>query len=214
MGLDFSALIQSTGSIDAVAEEIAFLEAGGTYPEVRAALAHGLSRGFGFAEYPGGDDGVAVWRAFDDWEQPLPGRPRLPDLGVELDLPSGCSLTFGPDAIWLHHPLRWIFFVTDDDWRRGMLDAVRGYCRAFGATDCIVAHDEHPAVVAFRAGLPYREALRVAAAQGEGEVSSLDELYIEAGHDDELVFGGPNGEEYAIPLWETHGYWKLNLASG
>jgi hypothetical protein len=96
MGLDFSALIHYRGPTDSLAGSIAHLEAGGSDHELQQVIELGRRRGFAFADCAGRS---AAWRRLDDWERALPGRPVLPDLGVALDLSSGFSLTFGPDAI-------------------------------------------------------------------------------------------------------------------
>jgi hypothetical protein len=184
MGLDFSALIHSRGPTDRLAVSIAHLEAGGSYDELQQVIELGRRRGFAFADRAGS---APTWRKLDDWEQVLPGRPVLPDPEVAFDLSSDFSLTFGADASWVYHSLRWLFFLTDEEWQRVMLDAIRRFCQLFEACDCIVTNDGHPSVLAVRGGAGFAEALEIAARQDEGEVGSLAELYREVESDTELA---------------------------
>src|SRR5262245_27067359 len=86
---------------------------------------------------------------------------------------------FGRDAVWVYHTLRWMIFLTEAEWQRGMLAAVKQCCGLFGASECIVTNDCHPAVTAFCRGVTFAEALDTASQQGEGEVASLGDLYRE-----------------------------------
>jgi hypothetical protein len=234
MGLDFSALIHYSGPTDCVADSITHLESGGTYPELQQVIEIGRRHGFAFADHAGRD---AAWRRLDDWEQALPGRPVLPDRGVALDLSAGFSLTSGTDVIWVYHPLRWFFFVTDREWQCVMLGALRRFCQLFGARDCVVTNDCHPSVSAVRGGAGFAEALEIAARQDEGEVGSLAELYREVESDTELALRPvpaeacellgtkaveclegelvmwprtrPLPEGWSRPtVWESKGYWR------
>src|SRR5262249_57172119 len=127
------------------------------------------------------------------------------------DLPSDFSLTFGHDAVWIYHTLRWRVFVTEAEWQRVMLGVVRWLCQSLGAGDCIIAHDEHPAVLVFQAGASFQQALHAAEDRGQGAVPSIVDLHIDKCYADNLVFLGPGGKEMAIPLWDTHGYWRFEF---
>ncbi len=211
MGLDFSALIQYGGPSREILPVIACLERGEEDAAFQQVVAVGLRRGFAFAERAGRK---AAWRLWSDIEQEIPQRPDLPSLDLSLDLPSDFSLTFGHDAVWVYHTLRWHCFVTEVEWQRVMLSAVRWFCQSLGTADCIIAHDCHPAVLAFQAGASYQQALRIAEDKGEGAVSSIGDLYIDRGYADDLVYLGPGGEELAIPLWDTHGFWRFKFGVG
>ncbi len=114
MGRDFSALIHYPGPTDDLAEAITRLEAGGNSPGLHEVVECGRRLGFAFTNDVGHE---AVWRRLDDWERTLPLRPVLPSLQAALELPSGFSLTFGADTVWVSHLLRWIFFVTEGEWQ-------------------------------------------------------------------------------------------------
>jgi hypothetical protein len=85
------------------------------------------------------------------------------------------------------YQLRWCFFITDNEWQRVMLGALRRFWELFGACDCVVTNDYHPSVSAFRGGAGFAEALGIAASQDEGEVGSLAGLYREVESDTELA---------------------------
>jgi hypothetical protein len=90
-----------------------------------------------------------------------------------------------------------------------MIAAVGRFCELVGSTDCIVTNDGHPAVIAFQNGASFQEALRVAEREGEGEVNRVEDLYIDKGYADDLAYRGPDGKQEAIPVWDTHGYWRF-----
>lgn len=208
MGLDFSALIRYPGPSGDVLQSIARLERGDKVPALDEVVACGLRSDFNFAK---SGPASPSWHQLGDWERALAERASLPSLDTYLDLPSGFSLTFGRDAVWVYHLLRWMFFCSEAEWQRVMLAAVQWFCELLTASECIVTRDEHPAVLAFRRGVSFEEAIRGAAEQGEGPVAKLEDLYIDAGYAEDLVYLGENGEEIAIPLWDTHGYWRLDL---
>src|SRR5437763_1672348 len=147
MGLDFTALIHYGGLNAAVLQAIDRLESGGEDAAFAEVVAYGLRNDFAFAKSSGRH---AYWRSLADYEQRLPERPTLPSLEACLELPPDFSLTFGRDSVWVWHTLRWKFFVTDVEWQRVMLAAVKRFCELFEARDCIVTNDCHPAVSEFR----------------------------------------------------------------
>ena len=67
-------------------------------------------------------------------------------------------------------------------------------------------------ILAFQDGASFEEALRVADSRGEGEVVRIKDMYIDKGCAKDLVFVGPGDEVHAIPVWDTHGYWRLLLS--
>jgi len=211
VGLDFTALIHYDGPTGDVLRAIARLERGEEDAEFARVTACGLRRDFAFASDPGRQ---ALWRSFDDYEQVLPVRPALPALESCLELPSKFSLTFGKDAVYVWHFLRWVYFVQETEWQCVMVGAVKRLCDLLGARDCIITNDENPANLAFREGASFQEALQVANRQGEGEVARLEDLYIDEGFADDLAYEGPEGEPVAIPLWDTHGYWRVTPLPG
>lgn len=208
MGLDFSALIRYGGPAENVLRAIAWLERGEEDPSLAEVIACGLRNDFAFA---GDHPKKGYWRPLSNWEERLPERPCLPSLEICLELPSDFSLTFGSDAVWAYHTLRWLFLVTEGEWQRVMLGAVKRLCDLFGATDCIITNDQHPAVAAFLKGATFQEAIARAAREGEGEVATVSDLFIDKGYAEDLVFEEPDGTYSAVPMWETHGYWRLPL---
>ena len=169
------------------------------------------------------------WRPLSDYRQRLPQRPSLPSLEACLDLQSAFSLTFGRDTVWVYHPLRWRFFVTEPEWQRVMLAAVKHFCEVFKAFDCVVTNDCHPAVGAFRNDASLAEALEAASQQGEGEVASLSELYQEDESDSDVALkpvrgaaaellegqfvrwprGRPLPAGWSRPkVWDSKGFWR------
>jgi hypothetical protein len=111
----------------------------------------------------------------------------------------------------VYHTLRWLFFVTEPEWQQVMLASLRWFCQLLGARDCVVTNDANPAVLAFQKGASFTDALRVAKGKGEGEVARIEHLYTDKGWSEELVFVGSQGESSAVPLWDTHGYWRFRL---
>src|SRR5260370_36574274 len=206
MGLDFTALIHYGGPSGDALQGIGWLEGGQEGPTLAEVVAGGLRNDFAFAKHASKQ---AYWRSLADYDQRLACRPALPSLEACLDLPSDFSLTFGQDAVWVYHTLRWIFFVTEPEWQRVMLAALGRFCEVLGASDCIVTNDGNPAVFEFQKGTTFSEALRFAELQGEGEVARLEGLFIDKGRSEELVFVGPQGEQSAAPVWDTHGYWRV-----
>ncbi|HTU89195.1 MAG TPA: hypothetical protein VMF69_03780 [Gemmataceae bacterium] len=206
MGLDFTALIRYGGPAEDALQAIALLKGGEEDPALAEVIACGLRNDFAFAK---NHAEKASWRSLHNWEERLPERPCLPSLEASLQLPSDFSLTFGGDTVWVYHSLRWIFFVTENEWQRVMLEAVKRFCGLFAATDCIITNDQHPAVAAFRQGAAFRDALAQAARQGEGEVARISDLFIDKGCSEDLVFKDLDGTYSAVPLWDTHGYRRL-----
>ncbi|MGE3807786.1 MAG: hypothetical protein AB7K24_24245 [Gemmataceae bacterium] len=209
MGLDFTALIHYAGPSGDALKAISRLERGEEEPALAEVIACGLRNDFAFAK---GEPHAAFWRSLKDYDKRLARRPVLPSLKLCLDLPSDFSLTFGRDTVWVYHTLRWIFFVTEPEWQRVMLAALERFCTLLDASDCVVTNDGHPAVQAFREGASFQESLHVAKVQDEGEVSRLEDLYIDKGYAEDLVFLGPGGEQSAVPVWDTHGFWCFGLS--
>ena len=208
MGLDFTALIRYGGMGEDALRAITRLEADEKDPEFAEVITCGLRNHFAFAEHGARK---ACWRLLGNWEEKLSERPRLPTLEACLDLPSDFSLVFGSDTVWVSHTLRWIFFVTENEWQRVMLGAVKQLCDLIGATDCIITNDGHPVVAAFCEGATFSAALAVAAREGNKEVARIGDMFVDKGYAEDLVFKGPDGNDSPIPLWDTHGYWHLPL---
>jgi len=206
MGMDFSALLQYDGPTENAIAVLTQLEANPHHPTTDAVIELGRKEDFAFANEPLTN---ADWRTYSDWETPLPSRPNLPNLETSLHLPSEFSLGFGKDTIWIHHGLRWLFFTTEHQWQTVMLNALRHFCHLFHARDCIVTSDFNPAILEFLNGASFVTAIATAEAKGEGCVDSLDDLYLDKGFADDLVFVDSDGRESAIPLWDSHGFWRL-----
>ena len=206
MGMDFSALIHYDGVNADVLATIRELELNPHYSTTDAVVELGRKEDFAFASERAV---TSDWRAYSDWETPLASRPSLPSLKEYLRLPSDFSLTFGHDAIWVYHTLRWQFFTTESKWQTVMLSAVRNFCRRFHGHDCIVTSDYNPAILEFQNGASFSAAVTVAESKGEGRVNTIDDLYIDKGIADDLVYVDADGQVSAIPIWASHGYWRL-----
>jgi len=211
MGLDFSALIRYPGPTAVVLDAISRLEHDAEDAAFAEVNACGLRGDFDFPKYA---CEKAHWAAVEDYEELLPERPTLPSLEWCLELPSSFSLTFGRDAIAVWHSLRWMYFVKETEWQQVMISAIKRFCDLLQAQDCIITSDENPAIIAFRNGASFEDALQAADQQGEGAVSHLGDLYIDEGYADDLVFEGPPGESSQVPLWDTHGYWRVRPLPG
>lgn len=204
MGLDYTALIYYRGPTE-ILSALASLEAGGGDSTFQEVIALGIRNDFAFANHAGSQ---AYWSELKNYEQKLHERPSLPSLQACLQLPSDFSLTFGDDTVWVYHTLRWIFFVTEAEWQRAVIAATKHFYELLGGKDCIITNDEHPAVTAFLSGASFEESLARSMKEGNGEVASIAEMYIDKGYADDLVYEGPEGQHYAIPLWDTHGFWR------
>ena len=206
MGMDFSALLHYDGTTDHVLAAISQLESRSSHSSTDAVVELGRQEDFAFAR----DAGVGTdWRAYLDWETPLQARPALPSTQEYLQLPSDFHLTFGDDAIWVYHTLRWLFFTTERQWQTVMLNAVRHFVDLFQARDCIVTSDFNPAILEFQNGASFAAAIAVAESKGEGHVQTIDDLYADKGIADDLIFVDADGQQSAVPVWDSHGYWRL-----
>ncbi len=211
MGADFTALIHYSGPTEDALRAIVRLEAEEEDFTLAEVVACGLRNDFAFARHR---PEKAYWRSLRNYDEKLSERPCLPSLEACLQLPSHFALTFGRDTVWVYHALRWIFFLKEDEWQRNMLGAVKWFCNLFGARDCIITHDEHPAVIAFRQRVAFSEALATAAKEGEGEVARIRDLFLNEGYAKDMAIQGPDGKRSAVPLWDTRGYWRLPLGDG
>ena len=95
---------------------------------------------------------------------------------VSLVLPGAFYLTFGLHGVSVYHPLRFIAFITSDDWRTTMISACELLCEAFDAEEGIVCRDECPAISNFRRGLSYRASIEESIRIGEGPVPNIESL--------------------------------------
>jgi hypothetical protein len=228
VGLDFSALIQTNGLSADVVESIDRLESTGEDAAFARVVNYGLSNDFSFARC---NDKRARWRSMADWNQILPRRPHLPSLEARLHLPSDFCLTFGHDAVWVYHSLRWISFLTEVEWQRVILAAVKRFCGLLRARDCIVTNDENPAVLEFLRGTSFVDALRIATKNGEGEEVTLNDLYREVEDESDVAMKPADGplakylegqlvqwpRSKALPkgwsrplVWESKGFWRYH----
>jgi hypothetical protein len=223
MGMDFSALMCYRGPMDNdFFSAIDQLESSPHHPKLEAVVNFGQDQDFAFAAET---ETNATWRI--DWQTQLLSRPKLPDLAYYLNLPSGFDLTFGHGAILIYHPLRWIFFITDEQWQRLMLNATSFLCQLFNAADCIITSDFNPAITSFLDGRNFADSL-LTSEPHEGEVETLDDLYEEWEDDSDLALkpagNGLEGQIVTWPkskplpegwqratIWDSKGYWRLPL---
>lgn len=210
MGMDFSALLQYDGPTENAISAISQLEANPHHPATDAVVELGRKEDFAFA-----DELLtqADWRTYSDGETPLSSRPNLPNLEVFLHLPSDFNLTFGRDTIWIYHSLRWLSFTTEHQWQTVMLKGLCYFYDLFCARDCIVTSDFNPAILEFQNGASFSTAISTAESKGEGCVDTLDDLYLDKGFADDLAFVDADGRESAIPIWDSHGFWRLKCNS-
>jgi hypothetical protein len=130
----------------------------------------------------------------DFQDTPLVQPPVLPDLQTSLRTPEDFFLTFGGDAILAYYPrLRWLIFLTEPEWQQSLLNACACLGDLFGATDCVLMNDFHPAVYYFLRGHDFASALASAGPE-EGEVPDLRDLYIDRG-----TGAG----------WDSKSYWRF-----
>jgi hypothetical protein len=208
MGWDFSALIPYGGPTPKIVKVIDHLEVAKVYLPLQPVIDYGREQDYCFAR-PGARQDSPVWRSSLDWARILTRRPVLPSLKAWLELPSDFMLMFGLDAIWVHHTVRWLVFLTDNRWQTVLLDAIRHIVELFGSSECIITRDAHPALMAFEKGASFSDALCAATEAQEGEVSDIQDLYIDKGFADDLAYEGPDGEYYAVQVWDSHGYWRF-----
>jgi hypothetical protein len=203
MGWDFCALLRYDGPSPAVADALARFESGDVCAPLKALVACARSRDCRTVAETW--YAVPAWRSFSEWSDDviLPVRPELPTLNAVLDLPASFELMFGADTVRVYNLLRWLTFLTETSWRRPVLDALKMFCESFLAKECIVAHHQHPAMIAFLGGSSFDQSLQVAAERDEGEVQSLDQLFIDSGFD----------EQFGLPIWNSHGYQRFPLNS-
>ena len=208
MGWNFSALLWYAGPTPQVVRAIGCLEGRNAYLPLQSVIEYGQEQDYAFAR-PGDRNDAPVWRGYPDWEKLLPHRPELPTLKAWLELPSDFLLMFGSDAVWVHHTVRWLVFLTDNGWRTVLLGAMRHFVELFGSSECIVTRDEHPAIFAFQDGASFSDAICATSDTDEGEVPAIEDLFIEKGFADDLAYEGDDGQHYAVPLWDSHGYWRF-----
>jgi hypothetical protein len=224
MGMDFTAILRYDPSSDAVARTLDALEAADRPSPLQAVVRRWQEAGF-FKFYE--DWLVPVWveRPDDDDEAELPARPPLPSLQASLRLPEGFFLTLAKDAVLVDHLLRWRFFLTDSKWQTVMLDSLTWFCNHFAAKDCVLAHDCQcvPSCIR-RQGLSFAEALSRAEQEGEGQVKSLSDLYLEMEDDSDFALKPAEGglarqvkwpRDKPLPpgwsrptVWDSKGYWR------
>ncbi len=214
MGLDFSALFRYPGfrkSQQAITE----LERASA-PEFRSVLEQWRRSGF-----------FSFGRKYsrNAWVDPESGRqvkrPKTPDVAVALRTTESFSISFGRGVIYLYHLLRWHTFLKDPRWRGVMLDACASLARLMDASDCILAHDCHAVMGAFRRNLTFEGCL-ASVPPDEGEVASIDDLYVEIEDHESDVVMKPNGRlvrrDRSMPLppgwlyptvWDSKGYWRF-----
>jgi len=207
MGDDFSALLRYRGIDAAISDILARLESGEEPTELTDVVALGTECGFAF----GTRHEPAVWRPLsNDWDQALLRRPPLPNLSVQLCLPSGFAITFGSDAVWLWHYLRWSFFREDRRWQNAMVSAVNWFRETLGATDAVVTWDNSHLIRQFQAAKPFEQAVQTAISEGEVEVKHAADLcWTESKPSEELVIADGSGGWAPIYLTHNRGWLRL-----
>ncbi len=150
-------------------------------------------------------------------------RPSDVDLDIALRTPAGFFIQFGRDAIYVYHVLRWIRFLATPRWQTVMLDACAAIARCFDAAECIIAHDCHPAMIAFHENRPFHRCFDSLGAD-EGEVEHISQLYLKLEDDDDpTIVMKPTGElvmrSRSLPLppgwtkpttWDSKGFWRFH----
>jgi len=118
-------------------------------------------------------------------------RPNLPTMEVYLGTPHDFLLTFGEDAVHIHHTLRWNTFLTEPELQAPMLDACSALMRELQGRDAVITRDESPILQAFYRGATYDESISAGAA--EPAVAKIDDMYRDTAE------GG----------WDSTGYWRM-----
>jgi hypothetical protein len=217
MGVDFVALMKyTTGLTDRILGAIERLEHGERFPELDAITKYAQEQRYlTLADIESSD-----WVSWHTGEPII--RPRLPDLSSALRLPQSFFLTFSFDAIRVYSLLRWYSFLTNEEWQRQMLSALRLFCHMFGAVDGVIMGDDHPADRSFFEGYSYDDCLRYNG-RANGRKATIAELYCEVEDDSELAMM-PSGKIVLHPrnkplprgwlrptIWDSKGYWRLPL---
>ena len=206
MGCDFSALLKVNSEITAQMHAIRTLESDPNYSPLDTVIEYGRTQDYAFA-CPGENLDLPAWFTYPKRER-LSIRPVLPSTEVSLELRSNFALMWGTECIWVYHSVRWYQFLTDAGWRQNLLSATKHFYDLFGSTDCIITRDEHESITAFLNGASFDASLATVAPE-EGPVATFEDLFVDEGVDDELVYRRPEGD-YAVPLWDSYGYWHFN----
>jgi hypothetical protein len=206
MGWNFGALMRYGGPTPEFLDTLLRLERDNACPPLQAVIDYGREQDFAFARP--GKCNAAIWRSHPDYE-PIEARPTLPCFGAQLELPSGFLLMFGADAVWAEHFVRWMFFLDDPRWQDVLLGGIRYFCSQFRASECIVTRNQHPTIAAFEDGASFADALRIGAKDNDGEVPLIKNLYIDLGYDENLAFEDADGNQTAVPVFDSRGYWRL-----
>lgn len=216
MGMDFCAIFEYPGPTPPVLRSVERLEAGKSCKEFRAVLERWRD------DFRPLRPECARWIRWTEGVE-VDARPELPTREYFLRTTEFFCLTFGADAIYAYHPLRWGQFLSVKHWQSTMLNAVAVMCRWMCAGECILTSDFSAAVASFREGRSYREVITDAARE-DGEVATIADLYWEQA-DDEHVFkpvagGEPRTVKWPadIPVppgwerpttWDSKGFWKF-----
>ncbi len=190
MGMDFSALLKYETPGDLSDDRVAAIESQSP-TDVKAVAGLWLSKGLG--EEPLNRAG---WISSTEFPEPAQ-KPEAPTLDYAFRTGEAFYLTFGKDAVWVYHLLRWHTFLSDPDWQEQMTLACRAIARLLNATDGILTRDESPVILGFLAGMSFDQAVDQGSGE-EGEVLSLSDM---RDHVDDVC------------TWNSHGYWYFLRAN-
>ena len=88
-----------------------------------------------------------------------------------------------------------------------MLDACAALAALFESEECILAYDEHQLICSFRDGRNFDNCI-ADFPDDEGEVPSIDDLYLEIDEPSDLVMKTESG--WASPtIWDSKGFWRF-----
>lgn len=213
MGMDFSALLKYDGYVRC-AKKITELERS-SLTEFHEVLEQWKRCNF-----------FRFWEKYryNAWVDPRSGkqvkRPKRANVKVNLRTHEGFFLCFGRDAIRIYHLLRWRQFLTVPEWQNVMLNACAALGNHFGAGECILAHDCHTVMEAFKRDLTFDRILNEVPSE-ESEVKRLDDLYICIEDNENII--KPNGENIpwaptrSVPegwqrpvYWDSKGWWRFD----
>ena len=220
MGMDFTAILRCDISSDTALRGLDALEAPSRPAPLRAVLQCWQESHFFALNWP-----TPVWVESENQEAELPARPSLSAFDARLRLPEGFFVTVAKDSIILYHLLRGQLFLTEIKWQAVMFDSLRWFCKAFSASDCVLASHWHAIAHSIGGGMAYDRALIDADRQDVGRIDSFEDLYIELeSNSDVAIKPAKDGlarfvawpKAKPLPpgwsrekIWDSKGYWRF-----